>query len=374
MPTCSNCGNQYAAGLKFCTSCGTPLSAPAPVEIAGRSCASCGASIPATVKFCLQCGKPVSLNAPTPPVTAAPPEIPPPVIAPAPIAVEPMAAPPIMPPIAAPTLSSPIVPTQSMQAQSPAESAWTHVVNIPSTGPAETRLGSNLPAIAAPPGPPMTPRKSPAGMIAVAVILLLALCGGGYYGYSVWKKSKAPQSQATAVTTLPATTSELPKPAPSQPALPPPVETQPVLKTPVPAVAKAVRPTGKVPVPAATSSFSQQVPVQATPPQTAPPPPREPRLPAETNSGRIRVQSVVPIRKVPLQYPLLAKSAGITGEVHLLVVIGTDGAVKDVSVISGNPILAKAAMDAVRQWVYRPTLIDGNLAEVETEAQFSFTL
>jgi TonB family protein len=373
MPACSNCGNQNATGLKFCTSCGMPLSAPAPAGIVGRSCTSCGASIPASVKFCLQCGKPVSLDAPTPPVAAPPPEIPPPVIAPAPIAAEPMEPPPIVPPIAAPMTPPPIVPIPSVQTESPAESAWTPV-KVPSAETMETRLGSNLPAIAAPPSPPKTPRKSAAGKIIVAVILLLALCGGGYYGYSVWKKSKAPQQQANAVTTLPATTSELPKPAASQPALPPPVETRPALKTPVPAVAKAVRPTGKVPVPAATSSLSQQVPVQATPPQSAPPPPREPRLPAATNSGRIRVQSVVPIRKVPLQYPPLAKSAGITGEVHLLVVIGTDGTVKDVSVISGNPILAKAAMDAVRQWVYRPTLIDGNLTEVETEAQFSFTL
>jgi protein TonB len=70
----------------------------------------------------------------------------------------------------------------------------------------------------------------------------------------------------------------------------------------------------------------------------------------------------------------LAKSARISGEVHLRVIIGTNGAVKDVSVISGNPILSKAAVDAVRQWLYRPVIVNGNISEVETETTINFSL
>lgn len=96
--------------------------------------------------------------------------------------------------------------------------------------------------------------------------------------------------------------------------------------------------------------------------------------PTQTISVGGQVQSAMLIRSAPPQYPPTAKAAGITGVVLLRVTIGTDGSVQDVQVISGNPLLAKAAVDAVRGWVYRPTLVNGRPTQVETEARFNFTL
>ena len=60
--------------------------------------------------------------------------------------------------------------------------------------------------------------------------------------------------------------------------------------------------------------------------------------------------------------------------VRLRLTNGADGSVKDVGVISGNALLTKAAIDAVRQGLYKPYVIDGRPTEVETEAAINFTL
>lgn len=73
-------------------------------------------------------------------------------------------------------------------------------------------------------------------------------------------------------------------------------------------------------------------------------------------------------------YPALARQARIMGVVHLHALIGKDGTVKDLSVISGHPLLVQAAMDAVRQWTYEPTLLNGNPTEVFTQIDVNFTL
>ncbi len=93
---------------------------------------------------------------------------------------------------------------------------------------------------------------------------------------------------------------------------------------------------------------------------------------------RIRVASRVVeanlIHDVAPQYPPEAGRARIEGTVVLLAVIGTDGSVKDVRVENGLPILAQAAMDAVRQWRYKPYLIDGEPVEVDSRITINFTL
>lgn len=73
-------------------------------------------------------------------------------------------------------------------------------------------------------------------------------------------------------------------------------------------------------------------------------------------------------------YPPEAKAARIQGVVALQIRIGTDGRVIDVSVISGHPLLVDAAVEAVRQWVYRPTLLNGDPVEVITQVNVNFTL
>jgi len=73
-------------------------------------------------------------------------------------------------------------------------------------------------------------------------------------------------------------------------------------------------------------------------------------------------------------YPELAKQARISGVIHLSALIGKDGAVKDLKVMSGHPLLIQAAMDAVQQWRYEPTLLNGAPVEVLTQIDVNFTL
>jgi len=73
-------------------------------------------------------------------------------------------------------------------------------------------------------------------------------------------------------------------------------------------------------------------------------------------------------------YPPEAKAKGIQGTVHLKMLLGTDGRVKNVGVIDGDPLLAPAAVRAVQQWTYKPYRKDGKLVEVETSASVNFTI
>jgi protein TonB len=78
--------------------------------------------------------------------------------------------------------------------------------------------------------------------------------------------------------------------------------------------------------------------------------------------------------RVPVQYSALARQARIQDHVILRVIIGTDGAVRDVKVVSGHPLLRQGALDAVRQWRYKPTMLNGAPVEVETDVDVNFAL
>jgi len=71
-------------------------------------------------------------------------------------------------------------------------------------------------------------------------------------------------------------------------------------------------------------------------------------------------------------YPPLAKAAGVQGTVKLQIRIGTDGQVKETTVISGHPLLIQAAMDAALRYVYKPTMLNGKAAEVLTDVEIVF--
>jgi periplasmic protein TonB len=73
-------------------------------------------------------------------------------------------------------------------------------------------------------------------------------------------------------------------------------------------------------------------------------------------------------------YPQLAKFARVHGTVRLEAVIATDGTIKNLKVKSGHPLLVKAALEAVEQWRYQPTLLNGQPVEVETEIDVNFAL
>jgi protein TonB len=102
------------------------------------------------------------------------------------------------------------------------------------------------------------------------------------------------------------------------------------------------------------------------------------KMPDPAPVKRIRVASRVVeanlIHDVTPQYPSEAGRERIEGTVVLLAVIGTDGSVKDVRLESGLPILAQAAIDAVKQWRYKPYMIGGEPVEVDSRITINFTL
>src|SRR5208282_5123766 len=93
---------------------------------------------------------------------------------------------------------------------------------------------------------------------------------------------------------------------------------------------------------------------------------------------RIRVSGSVAggllVRKVNPVYPPLARQARVSGTVVLRAVISKDGSIENLSLVSGHPMLAPAAIDAVKQWKYKPYLLNGEPVEVDTEVQVNFTL
>jgi protein TonB len=80
------------------------------------------------------------------------------------------------------------------------------------------------------------------------------------------------------------------------------------------------------------------------------------------------------IHRLEPVYPPLAKTARIQGKVLLEAVIGKDGSVKNLQVISGPPMLVQSARDAVRQWRYRPYILNGEPIEVDTQISVNFIL
>jgi protein TonB len=93
---------------------------------------------------------------------------------------------------------------------------------------------------------------------------------------------------------------------------------------------------------------------------------------------RVRVSSGVSqgllIRKVNPTYPPLAKAARIQGVVILQAQISRDGTIENLQLISGHPMLAPAAIEAVKQWKYKPYLLNGEPVEVDTQIQVNFNL
>jgi protein TonB len=101
-------------------------------------------------------------------------------------------------------------------------------------------------------------------------------------------------------------------------------------------------------------------------------------VPKVATPQRVRVSQGVSqglkVRDVRPNYPPLARQARIQGQVILHAVIGKDGSIQNLTLISGHPMLAPAAIDAVKQWKYKPYLLNGEPVEVDTEVQVNFTL
>jgi len=93
---------------------------------------------------------------------------------------------------------------------------------------------------------------------------------------------------------------------------------------------------------------------------------------AKTNGGNVAAAKLV--RQVTPLYPPIAKTAHISGTVMLHAVIAKDGTIQELTYVSGPPLLMKNAMDAVHQWRYSPTLLNGEPVEVDTTISVVFTL
>jgi protein TonB len=102
-----------------------------------------------------------------------------------------------------------------------------------------------------------------------------------------------------------------------------------------------------------------------------PPPPLAPSIHAPRVS---RMMEGNLIYRVQPQYPPLARQARVQGIVVLRAVISREGKIENVQVIGGHPLLVKSAMDAVRQWRYRPYYLNNEPVEVETQVTVNFTL
>jgi periplasmic protein TonB len=101
-------------------------------------------------------------------------------------------------------------------------------------------------------------------------------------------------------------------------------------------------------------------------------------VPKVATPTRVRVSQGVTqgllIRKVQPAYPPLARQARIQGTVLLAAEISKDGSIENLHLISGHPMLAPAAIEAVKQWKYKPYILNGEPVEVETQITVNFTL
>lgn len=114
-------------------------------------------------------------------------------------------------------------------------------------------------------------------------------------------------------------------------------------------------------------------------PSAAPPPPPpkkeevKPKTPERIRVGG-NVQAANLVRRIVPVYPPLAKQARVQGTVKFSAIIGKDGTIQNLQLISGHPLLVPSATEAVKQWVYKPTLLNGEPVEVVTQIDVNFSL
>lgn len=113
-------------------------------------------------------------------------------------------------------------------------------------------------------------------------------------------------------------------------------------------------------------------PTVTPPPALAPEPEPTPEPVAIRVSSQIQAARI--LRRVQPVYPPIAIATRTSGIVRLRAVIAVDGTIAELNVIAGHPLLVRAAIDAVSQWRYRPTVLNGIPVPVDTQIEVNFTL
>jgi protein TonB len=130
--------------------------------------------------------------------------------------------------------------------------------------------------------------------------------------------------------------------------------------------------------PATSTGIPNSIGIAPAPPIAAVRPVEAPKVAENPKPVPLRVSGGVQeakiLDRVIPTYPALARQARIQGTVELIGVIGKDGRVQQLRVISGHPLLINAALEAVKQWAYRPTLLNGEPVEVVAPISVRFTL
>ncbi len=128
----------------------------------------------------------------------------------------------------------------------------------------------------------------------------------------------------------------------------------------------AIRQAGQSKLGASTMSMTSH---EAAHPKNAAgtPPAKIVRMPGEMESTRV-------VSQAPPVYPQVARNARVQGTVRLAAMIGIDGTVEELEVISGHALLIKSAMDAVSKWKYQPLELNGAPVEVQTEIDVKYVL
>ncbi|MGH9679002.1 MAG: energy transducer TonB, partial [Candidatus Acidiferrales bacterium] len=130
----------------------------------------------------------------------------------------------------------------------------------------------------------------------------------------------------------------------------------------------AVGPVPAPPVePPATEAPAKSAAPGQIPPETASAPLAPVKVPANITEAAI-------LSRTTPEYPARARAAHIQGDVVLRAIIDKEGKISEVHVLSGDELLAEAAVEAVKQWRYKPMFSDGQPAEVETTITVTFSL
>jgi periplasmic protein TonB len=122
----------------------------------------------------------------------------------------------------------------------------------------------------------------------------------------------------------------------------------------------------------ATGGVFGGIPGQGMGTAMAPPPPKPTAPQRVKQGGNVTAASI--LNQTRPVYPALARQARIQGNVVLHAIIDKEGKVAQLEVISGHPLLVQSALDAVKQWRYKPTQLNGDPVEVDTTITVTFTM